>query len=96
MKVFELLLLFARATRHQCWELHLKTLYELSKYFFAYDMLNYAQMTLLYVSQMYGLEDRENETENFQEQLLLSFVDSGYFSVNKTPFPFTAIKVDTP
>ena len=40
MKVFELLLLFARATRQQLWELHLSTLHQLTKYFFAYDMFN--------------------------------------------------------
>ena len=83
MKVFELLLLFARVTRQHCWELHLKTLYGLAKYFFVYNMLNYARMTPVYISQMYDLEDRENDTENF--------VDSGYFSVNKTPLSFTAI-----
>ena len=38
MKVFELLLLFTRATRQQLWELHLSTLHELAKYFFAYNV----------------------------------------------------------
>ena len=83
MNVFEPLLLFTRATPQQDWELHLKTIYEPAKYFFAYDMLNYALMTPVYVSQMYDLKDRENETENF--------VDSGYFSVYKTLVPFTSI-----
>ena len=35
VKVFELLLLFTRATRQQLWELYLSTLHELAKYFFA-------------------------------------------------------------
>ena len=83
MRVFELLLLFTRATPQQGWEFHLKTIYELAKYFFAYDMLSYAIMTPVYVSQMYDLKDSENDTENF--------VDSGYFSVNKTLVPFTSI-----
>ena len=86
MKVFELLLLFTRATRQQLWELHLSTLYELAKYFFAYDMFNYARMTPVYLSQMYELKEKDYETwELFM---------NGYFSVNKTPVPFTAIGAD--
>ena len=44
-KLFALWLLFTRATRQQLWELHLLTLHELAKYFFAYDMFNYARIT---------------------------------------------------
>ena len=86
MKVFELLLLFTRATRQQLWELHLSTLHELAKYFIAYDTFNYARMTPVYLSQMYELKDKDSETwEVFM---------NGYFSVNKTSVPFTAIRAD--
>ena len=69
MKVFELLLLFTRATRQQPWELYLSTLHELAKYFFAYDMFNYAQMTPVYLLQM-NLKKKDSETwELFYEWL---------------------------
>ena len=45
MKVFEYLLLFLRTTQQQNWILQLKSLHELSKYFFANDVLNYARLT---------------------------------------------------
>ena len=86
MKVFELLLLFTRATRQQLWELHLSTLHELAKYFFAYDMFNYARMTPVYLSQMYELKEKDSETS----ELFMN----GYFSVKKTLVPFTAIRAD--
>ena len=86
MKVFELLLLFTRATRQQLWELHLSTLHELAKYFFAYDIFSYARMTPVYLSQMYELKEKDSETWE-------SFMD-GYFSLNKTSVLFTAIGAD--
>ena len=62
MKVFDLLLLFTRATRqHNCWRVHLSTLRELAKYFFAYNMFNYARMTPVYLSQVYELKELMNE-----------------------------------
>ena len=39
-------------------------IYELTNYFFAYDMLNYARITPVYISQMYDLKERENDTES--------------------------------
>ena len=86
MKLLELLLLFTRATRQQLWELHLSTLHEFAKYFFACDMFNYAPMTPVYLSQMYELKEKDSETWDF-------FIN-GYFSVNKTSVPFTAIGAD--
>ena len=86
MKVFELLLLFTRATRQQLWELHLSTLHELANYFLAYDMFNYARITPVYLSQMYELKEKDSETREF-------FM-IGYFSVKKTSVPFTAIGAD--
>ena len=52
MKVFEHLLLFLRATRQQIWTMHLTSLHALSRYFFAYDMINYARFTPVYLAQM--------------------------------------------
>ena len=86
MKVFELLLLFTRATRQQLWELHLSTLHELANHFFAYDMFNYARITPVYLSQMYELKEKDSETREF-------FM-IGYFCVKKTSVPFTAIGAD--
>ena len=86
MKVFDLLLLSTRATRQQLWELHLSTLHEFAKYFFAYEMFNYARMTPVYLSQMYELKEKDSESWDF-------FIN-GYFSVNKTSVPFTAIGAD--
>ena len=86
MKVFELLLLFTRPTRQQLCELHLSTSHELVKYLFADDMCNYARMTPAYLSQMYEYEMKDSET--------WEFFMNGYFSVNKTSVPFTAIGAD--
>ena len=58
MKVFEHLLLFLRATRQQIWTLHLTSLHALSRYFFAYDMINYARFTPVYLAQMFALKKK--------------------------------------
>ena len=86
MKLFERLLLFIRASRQQCWQLHLASLHELCPYFFVFDMLNYARLTPVYLSQMYELKTRDVSTWNILEQ--------GNFSVNKSKVPFSAIGTD--
>ena len=86
MKIFEILLVFIRATRQQNWSLHLQSLHELSKYFYAYDMQNYARYTPIYLSQMFALNHHDVET--------WCFLESGNFSVNKSGIPFTAIGCD--
>ena len=53
MKMFEILLMFIHATREQNWNLYLFSLHKLSQYYFAYDMLNYARLTPVYLSQMF-------------------------------------------
>ena len=83
MKLFETLLLFIRASRQQNWSLHLASLHNLAKYFFAYDMLNYARLTPVYLAQMYKLE-RSNET-------IWNFFAEGNSSVNKSTTPFTTL-----
>ena len=49
-------------------------------------MFNYARMTPVYLSQMYELKVKDSET--------WEFFMNGYFSVNKTSVPFTAIGAD--
>ena len=46
MSMFESLLLFIRASRQSLWKLHLESLNNFTKYFFAHDQLNYARLTL--------------------------------------------------
>ena len=86
MKLFESLLLFLRATPQQSWDLHLASLNDLSQYFFAYDMINYARLTPVYLAQMYALKDSDPVTWDLFKQ--------GNFSVNKTKVAFSAIGCD--
>ena len=86
MLLFESLLMFIRASREQSWELHLNSLSNLCPYFFAFDMLNYARMTPVYLSQMYALRKNDETTWNI--------LNNGHFSVNKTIVPFSAIGAD--
>ena len=59
MDLFEVILLFTRASRKQSWELHLQSLNLLCPYFFAFDMLNYARITPVYLAQMYELKEKD-------------------------------------
>ena len=86
MTMFESLLLFIRASRQQCWDLHLESLRKLVPYFFAFDMVNYARLSPVYISQMLNLEQEDIATWNILKQ--------GNFSVNKSSVPFTAIGAD--
>ena len=65
MKVFEDLLLFSRATRQQIWTLYLTLLHALSRCLFAYDMLNYARFTPVYLAQMFALKEKDEEAWKF-------------------------------
>ena len=56
MTMFEKLLLFVRSTQQGIWDLHLASLGELVKYFFAFNLQNYARLTPVYISQMTKLE----------------------------------------
>ena len=53
MRMFEYLSRFIRATRQQMLELHLASLHELVKHFFAFDMQNYARLTPVYLGEMF-------------------------------------------
>ena len=50
MDLFEVILIFIRTSKEQSWQLHLQNLNLVSPYFFAYDMLNYARMTPVYLA----------------------------------------------
>ena len=86
MRMFEYLLLFIRATRQQMWELHLASLHELVKYFFAFDMQNYARLTPVYLAEMFSLKETDPCKWNY--------FDKGYFCVNKSTVPHSAIGDD--
>ena len=62
MAAFEILLLFIRASRQQSWELHLEALNKMVPYFFAFEVLNYARLTPVYLSQMTELKEKDNDT----------------------------------
>ena len=49
-------------------------------------MLNYARMAPVYLSQMYEVKEKDCGAEDLSS--------NGYFSVNKTSVPFTAIGAD--
>ena len=70
--------------RLQCWELHLEILHSMIPYF-SFDMLNYARMPLVHLSQMMQMKGHDSTWDLFE---------SGNFSVNKSSAPFTAIGAD--
>ena len=86
MKMYELLLLFTRATRQSLWDLHLASLEAMIPYFFVHDLQNYARLKSEYIAQMRNIKIYEEETWKFFED--------GNFSVNKSYFPFSAIGAD--
>lgn len=48
MKMFENLFLFVRASRQKHWDLHLTSLDQFAKYFFVFDLFNYARYSPIY------------------------------------------------
>ena len=83
MRMFEYLLLFIQATRQQMWKLHLASLHELVKYFFAFDMQNYARLTPVYLADMFLPKEADPCRWNY--------FDKGYFCINKSKLPHSAI-----
>ena len=59
MKMFEVLLLFIRASREENWELHLSSLELMIPYFFLHDQLHYARFTPLYIAKMMELKEND-------------------------------------
>ena len=86
MKMYEILLLFTRATRQGLWDLHLASLELMIPFFFAHDLQNYARLMPEYIAQMNELKNIDPEIWHFFQQ--------GNFSVNKSPHPFSAIGAD--
>ena len=87
MEMFELLLTFIKASRQQCWRLHLESLHCMIPYFFTFDMTSYARLTPIYISQMMELQHNDIQTWKLLEQ--------GNFSVNKSAkVAFTATSAD--
>jgi len=81
------MLLFIRSVRSGDWKLHLMSLEIFTKYFFAYDRLNYARMIPLYLAEMASLE--ETAPDIYQE------FSNGNWVVNKNKnVPFCAIGAD--
>ena len=85
-KVFEHLFLLLRATRQQIWTLYLTSVHALYRYFFAYDMINYARFTPVYLAQMFVLKEKDEQTWNF--------LNNGNFSVNKSSIVYTGLGAD--
>ena len=85
MKVFEILILFIRASRQNDWNLHLASLNDFCKYFFAHDQLNYARMTPLYLANMTKLKTSDYEIWQYLEE---------NFSIIKSKIPFVGIGTD--
>ena len=85
MDLVEIMILFIRATRQGLCELHLASLEKFTKYFFAYNQINYARLSPVYLSEMYALKSNDVKTWQFL---------SGHFSVNKSHVPFCALGTD--
>ena len=84
--MYELLLLFTRATRKSLWDLPLAPLEAIIPHFFLHDLQNYARLVPVYTAQMRNMKIHEEETRKFFE--------NGNFSVNKSHLPFSAIGAD--
>ena len=62
------------------------SLHALSRYFFAYDTLNYARFTQVYLAQIFALKEKGEEAWNF--------LNDGNFSVNKSSVAYTPLGAD--
>ena len=74
---------FIRAVRNGDWTMHLNTLEQFIKYFFACDRLNYARMIPLYISEMLSMQEIDPS--------LLEEFSSGNWIVNKSKIAFCAL-----
>jgi len=81
-----MLLLFVRASRQGLWELHLASLNMFVKYFFAYNQQNYAQLSPVYLSEMYSMKE--------DDLISWEFLKTGNFCVNKSTTSFCALGTD--
>ena len=60
--MFEVILSFIRASRQNLWQLHLSSMNNFAKHFFAHDQLNYARMTTFYLANMMDLKENDVQT----------------------------------
>ena len=86
MHVVQLVLLFIKAVRTADWDLDFSSPEAFTKYFFAYNKLNYARMIPLYLAEMKALKHTDPLTwEEFQ---------NCNWVVNKMSIPFCASGAD--
>ena len=85
MEMYEVFLLFVRASRQGLWQLHLSSLNEFTKFFFSFDQINYARMSPLYLATMHDLQTSDKESWSYLEQ---------NYSIFKSPIPFVGIGSD--
>lgn len=85
MIMYEALLLFIRSSREGDWELHLSSLDNMTKYFFAHDQINYARLVPLYLATMNELLSEDVPSWNYLKE---------NFSISKSNIPFTSIGSD--
>jgi len=86
MNMYEIQLLFTRATRQGNWDLHLSALDLMIPYFFVHDLQNYARLMPVYLAQMHALK--------ISDPTIWDYFESGNFSVNKSSCAFSAIGAD--
>ena len=65
--------------------MHLSSLDNMVKYFFAHDQINYARLTPLYLATMTDLLSNDIESWNYLEES---------FAISKSQIPFTSIGSD--
>ena len=85
MKMFEVLLLFKRASRKENWELHLASLELMIPNFSSHDQLNNARFTPLYIAAMMELKENHEVSWKYLKD---------NFSINKTGTSFCSIGSD--
>ena len=86
MKMYEVLLLFNRATCQGNWNLHPSSLELMIPYFFVHDLQNYAHLMSVYRVQMHVLKE--------SDPTIWQYFHDGNFSVNKSSCAFSAIGRD--
>ena len=72
MKMVETLLLFIRSSTEGLWNLHLASLNDFTKYFFAHDQINYARLSPVYVASMLQLQHSDHSTWEYLEEISAS------------------------
>ena len=86
MKLYEVLLLFTRATRQSNWNLRLSSLELIIPYFFVHYLQNYSPLMPVYMAQMHALKE--------SDPTIWQYSQDRDFSVNKSSCAFSAIGGD--